>query len=108
MRAGWPADADRPLAELLRALPEIPARYHRQGRALFERAEHHGLGDVLFDAWRIAGAPLDDDLRAALQLRRHARELEHDTHLAMLAKIDEVLERERFTAVALKGPLLAA
>src|SRR5688572_16732291 len=103
MIAGWPADADRPLVELLRTMPVVPPRYHRLARELFERAEHHGLGDVLFDVWSSAGAPLDDDLRAALVQRRRAREMEYQAHLAMLARIDGALQAERLSAVALKG-----
>lgn len=103
MRLRWLAHRDRVLVDALRgerlASDALPT--------LFARAEVHGLGDVLFDDASRELARIEPTLHESLSLRRRAREMEHDAHLALLACIDGVLAREHLHAVALKGPLLA-
>jgi hypothetical protein len=106
MLGGWPARRDRVLVHAMRSgagSPEVAM----PARELFAQAEAHGLADVLFDVWDRPGAPLEDDLRDVLTRRRRAREIDHHAHLAMLARIDEVLAQRGIRAVALKGVLLA-
>lgn len=100
----WPAHRDRVLVDALRGERDVP---DAAAPELFARAEAHGLGDVLFDDWSDVIARVDRSLHDSLALRRRAREMEHDAHLAMLARIDEALGRASLRAVALKGPLLA-
>lgn len=102
----FPAEADRPLVEVVRRLPKIeqPARIDP---ALFTRAEHHGLAGVLQHAWRAAGLELPPKLAVELEARAVARELEHAAHLALLSRIGSTLAADRVAAVVLKGPLFA-
>src|SRR4051812_25911757 len=109
MTASWPAAADRPLVEVLRALPILwpGARELSDVASLFERAELHGVAGVVHDAWVAAGEPLPGPLARKLDARRLARELDHGAHLAMLARIDGALAAHGLHAAVLKGPLFA-
>lgn len=106
----WPAVADRPLVEVLRALSVSEGRAELASTdavAMFERAELHGLAGVVYDAWLASGTPLPADLARKLDARRIARELDHGAHLAILQRVDRALVGAGLRAVVLKGPLLA-
>jgi len=110
MTDSWPALADRPLVEVLRALSFSEGRVELPSVApvaLFERAELHGLAGVVHEAWLASGAPLPADLARKLEVRRVARDLDHDAHLAVLQRVDRALAAGGLKAVVLKGPLLA-
>lgn len=102
---GWPRAADRPLVDVLRALPAFPRAAGDVGDLLV-RAELHGISGVVADAATRAGA-LPVALAAAVAQRGLARELDHAAHLALLRRIDAALEASAIRGVALKGPLLA-
>jgi hypothetical protein len=105
MLGGWPARRDRVLVHAMRG--DAGSVAQTSARELFAQAETHGLADVLFDVWDGPASALDDELRDLLTRRRRAREIDHHAHLAMLARIDEVLAARGMRAVALKGVLLA-
>lgn len=71
---------------------------------MFARAELHGVAGVIWDAWRRERVAIDADLALRLEAGEIAREMDYEAHLAMLHRIDAVLE---VPAVALKGPLFA-
>jgi hypothetical protein len=106
-RLRGPARADRRLLEVMRALPSLPASLEAGAGEIVQRAELHGLSDVVFDAWREGGVYLDDALARAVLSRRVARELDHEAHLAMLGRIDGAFERAGLRGVLLKGALFA-
>lgn len=97
----FPATPDRPVADSLRALPRAASGAPRE---MFARAEAHGVAGVIWDAWKATGTPIEPDLAMRLEARAIARELDHEAHLAMLHRIDELLTAP---AIALKGPLFA-
>jgi hypothetical protein len=101
----WPAPADRPLVEIMRGRPGPVAGAWR--RELVERAESHGLADVVIDAWERMGVPADDVLVREASTRRIARELDHAAHLGILKRIDVAFGAAGLRAVALKGVLFA-
>lgn len=101
----WPAPADRPLVEIMRGLPGPVAGAWR--RALVERAENHGLADVVIDAWERMGVPADEAVVRHARARRIARELDHAAHLTILRRIDAAFSAAGLRAVALKGVLFA-
>jgi hypothetical protein len=74
--------------------------------ALLDRAESHGLADLVVRALRDANVPLGAEERRA-HARAAARALDHAAHLSLLRRIDDVFRKERLEAVALKGPLFA-
>ncbi len=100
----FPAPVDRSVAEALRALPGVATSEGARPRDLFARAELHGVAGVLWDAWRQHGAVVDPDLALRLEAGEIAREMDCEAHLAMLHRIDGVLE---VPTIALKGPLFA-
>ncbi len=102
----FPAVRDRPVAEALRALPEFGkgAGTATAPHTLFARAALHGVGGVLWDAWKAAALPIDPALAQRLDMAAVARDLDYGAHLAALREIDGRLTTP---AVALKGPLLA-
>ena len=104
----FPAIADEPVALSLRALPGAAREVVDDGagaRAMFARAERHGVAGVIWDAWKASDVRAAPDLAAKLDALALAREMDHGAHLAMLAKIDAALATP---AVALKGALFAA
>ncbi|CAN5861294.1 hypothetical protein BH11MYX4_BH11MYX4_42300 [soil metagenome] len=110
MSESWPASADRPLVNVLRALSVPGGRVERAGGdpgALFERAELHGLAGVVHDAWLEAGHPLPEALARKLEGRRVARDLDHGAHLAILHRVNRARDASDLRAVVLKGPLFA-
>jgi len=98
---------DRALADLIRGENAALGTGPANERALFARAERHGLAGVLLDMHRASGRELPADLSEELALREVARECDHAAHLAMLRRIDEILADRGIRAVALKGALLA-
>ncbi len=74
---------------------------------IFAHAERHGIAECLREALAARGANLPPSLAEDLGTRGAARSLDHEAHLALLRKIDDVLSGARLSAVALKGPLLA-
>lgn len=103
----WPGAADRELLEVVRALPSLPASLEAGAEELVRHAEVHGLADVVYDAWREAGAKVGEAVERDVLSRRIARELDHDAHVAMLHRIDEALEGVGLRGVLLKGALFA-
>lgn len=102
----FPAARDRPVADALRALPDLGkgASGALEPQTLFARATLHGVGGVLWDAWKAAALPIDAALAQQLAVAAVARDLDYGAHLAALREIDGCLTTP---AVALKGPLLA-
>jgi hypothetical protein len=103
----WVARANREVAEVVHAFPGVPPAARADPDRIFARAEAHGVAGILWDAWNAAGLPLSEPLASALAAREVARSIEHDAHVAMLARIDAELARCGMDAVALKGPLFA-
>lgn len=106
----WPSTADRPLVELLRALPGPPPRGFPDAAslpALFTRGELHGVAGLVHDAVRDSGIELEPGLRDRLDRIGLARELDHQAHLAILARVDAALAGAQLRAVVLKGALFA-
>lgn len=97
------------LTELLRAFPGSVSgtRDPSSLTALLYAAEAHGVSGVVEEALGDAASALPAALRATLQARAVARELDHEAHLALLARIDRALEAHGLEAAVLKGPLLA-
>lgn len=89
----------------MRGLPGPVAGAWR--RELVDRAESHGLADVVIDAWERMGVPADHALVREATARRIARELDHAAHLATLRQIDDAFARADLRAVVLKGVLFA-
>lgn len=109
MTDSWPAAADGPLVDVLRALP-FPAASAFTGHgveALFTRAELHGVAGVVHDAGVAQGVALPARLADLLRARLIAREIDHGAHLAMLGRVDIALRTAGLRGVVLKGPLFA-
>lgn len=102
----WLSAEDRAVVAVLGDASAWP-RHGGELRALFDRAQRHGLGDILESAAATAGVVLDDDLRQSLDRLRLARDLDHAAHLSMLARVDEALAATGVRTVALKGALFA-
>ena len=100
----WLSPEDR---ELVAALRGDWTRGGRGLSALFDRAQRHGLGDVVDDAAVAAGIVVDDDLRRSLDHMRVARDLDHAAHAAMLRAVDGALAEAQIRTVVLKGVLFA-
>jgi hypothetical protein len=103
----FPRPEDRLIAELLRALPEVPAEVVEAAPQLLGRADIHGLGGVFHDALRASGASLAGKLERAIESRTVASELDYHAHLAMLDRVDAALMAARCPGAVLKGVLLA-
>lgn len=76
-------------------------------RDVVQRAELHGLADLVWDAWQKTGGSLEVDVVQSMLARRVAREIDHAAHLDMLARIDRACDAVGLRGVALKGPLFA-
>lgn len=103
----FPHPEDRLIAELLRALPEVPPAVVRGSQGILGRADAHGMGGVLHDALLASGAPLAPKLARAIESRTVASELDYLAHLALLDRVDAAFTAAGIRGVLLKGVLLA-
>lgn len=103
----YPNPEDRLIAELLRALPEVPPAVVSGSAGILARADVHGLGGVLHDAILASGAPIEPKLARTIAARAVASELDYLAHLAMLERVDAALTEAGIRGVLLKGVLLA-